>query len=369
MNSTIFALDVQRKRLTRLQPKSLVDVGLSEPYDLEAWLASASEGLFDRNILWLARQDRPSGEQRSDLVGVDERGNLVIAELKRGVVAEDAVTQALSYAAEYSSKSAADLAEMFAAHSQKEGATGLISKASSQEDAGARLSKHVAEQEVNESQILLLVGGDFSAKALAICDYLNGASEEPSFSVECWRYGLFQTTEGANYFVLEQILPPPSIRQEIEEKREASKDRKYARDPVRMAFMGQLVGYLWGRQVTASRKPGQSYECKIKNTQWANDYDLRFSVHAEHPRLILPDGLQFQGTTADHGLTEGKHWDGRQMLEFTDVDASSAKFDEAFGKRLVEVTQLLKPANEKLAPKLAPLERHATDDLGDEGRA
>jgi len=365
MNSIIFALDVQGKNLTRVQPKSLADVGLSEPYDLEAWLASASDGLFDRNILWLARQDRPSGEQRSDLVGVDELGNLVIAELKRGVVAEDAVTQALSYAAEYASKSAADLAEMFAAHSQKEGVTGLVSKATSLDDAEVQLSKHVAGQEVNESQILLLVGEDFTAKALAICDYLNGASEEPSFSVECWRYGLFQTAEGANYFVLEQILPPPSIRQEIEEKREASKNRKYARDPVRMAFMGQLVGYLFGKEVTASRKPGQSYECRIKKTRWATDYDVRFSVHAQHPRLILPDGLCYRKTPTTPGLKEGKHWDGCQMLEFTEIDCGSAKFDEVFGKRLVEVVEHLVPAN----AEETPLGRATPDTPGDEGRA
>jgi len=365
MNSTIFSLDVQQKRLTHLQPKSLADVGLSEPYDLEAWLASTSEGLFARNIMWLARQDRLSGEQRSDLVGVDELGNLVIAELKRGVVAEDAVTQALSYAAEYASKSAADLAEMFAAHSQKEGATGLVSKTGSQDDAGARLSQHVGDQEVNESQILLLVGEDFTAKALAICDYLNGASEEPSFSVECWRYGLFQTVEGANYFVLEQILPPPSIRQEIEEKREASKTRKYARDPMRMEFMWKLIQYLSDKKVTASRKPGQSYECRIKNTMWAADYDVRFSFHDRHPRLILPDSLRCEETPATHGLKKGKHWDGRQMLEFTDVDAGSAKFDEVFGKRLVKVVEHLAPASQKGAS----LERPTDDNLDEGGRA
>jgi len=365
VNSAIFAIDVEQKRLTCLQPKSLADVGLSEPYDLEAWLASVSEGLFGRNILWLARQDCPSNEQRSDLVGVDELGNLVIAELKRGVVVEDAVTQSLFYAAEYASKSAADLAEMFAEHSQKAGTTGLLSKAGSPDDAGARLSKHVSDREVNESQILLLVGEDFAAKALAICDYLNGASEEPSFSVECWRYGLFQTADGVNYFVLEQILPPPSIREEIEEKREASKGRKYARDPVRMAFMSQLIGYLSGKSVTASRKPGQSYECRITNTEWATNHDVRFSIHSQRPRLILPDGLNFQGSPASYGLKEGRHWDGHQMLEFADVDAGSAKFDKAFGTRLVEVVRLLDPLNQAGTS----LEQPRDDIPGNESRA
>ena len=345
MNSSIFTIDVGQKRLTRLQSKSLAEVGLSEPYDLEAWLASASEGLFGRQILWLARQDRPSGEQRSDLVGVDKLGNLVITELKRGEVAEDAVTQALSYAAEYAGKSATDLAVMFAAHSQKAGTTGLIVKAISPEDAGVRLSNHVGDREINEGQILLLVGEDFSSKALAVCDYLNGASEESSFSIECWRYGLFQAATGANYFVLEQILPPPSIRQEIEEKREASKDRKHARDPVRMDFMRQLLLYLDNKQVSAERNPGQSYECRIKNKEWSSDNNVRFSIHNKNPWLIFPDNLVFQGNLATFELQKRPSSDGNQILAFTNMDAGKAKFDEAFAERLIEVVRLLQPIN------------------------
>ena len=49
---------------------------LKETSDLETWLASADARLFGRKVLWIARQDRASDEQRSDLIGVDQTGDL-----------------------------------------------------------------------------------------------------------------------------------------------------------------------------------------------------------------------------------------------------------------------------------------------------
>ena len=264
MGTSIFQLDAANKTLKRLSHKSMAELGLTEPYDLEAWLASAGSGLFDRKVLWIARQDRPTGDERSDLLGVDQEGDLLVTELKRGMLAEDAVTQALGYAAEYANLTPDQLAEMYLAHSGKHGNTGLLSKASSLEDAKTRLSSHVGtETEVNEAQILVLVAEDFSPKALAICDYLNNASGDASFSVECWRYSVFKTVDGLDYFALEQVLPPPNVRIAIDEKREAAKARKYARNPVRIEFMNGLLAYLNSKSIPASRRPGASYYCSL----------------------------------------------------------------------------------------------------------
>lgn len=346
MSSAIFSLDLTGKTLVRLQRKSMTELGLTEPRDLEAWLASAGDGLFGRNVIWIARQDRPSEEQRSDLIGVDQLGNVLVTELKRGVLAEDAITQALAYAAEYSGKAAADLAALFATHSEKSPATGLVAKAASLEDAQSRLSAHVGEDtEVNESQVLLLVGEDFTAKTLAICDYLTRSSGEASFSIECWRYAVFTTSAGAHHFLLEQVLPPPSVRQEIDEKREASKARKYARDPMRVEFMRGLLAYLGAStEVTAWRSRGQSYECRIKSNAWTSDHDIWFSVYSDRPRLFLPTELGLEGSAATYQIVESVDSDGRRILEFPDLDVRSAKFSPAFGDRLIKVVAVLKPA-------------------------
>ena len=68
-------------------------------------------------------------------LGVDQEGNLLVTELKRDSLREDAVTQALGYAAEYSSLTPDQIAEMYLAHSGKHGNTGLLSKATSIKEA------------------------------------------------------------------------------------------------------------------------------------------------------------------------------------------------------------------------------------------
>jgi len=372
----IYALNVDSKTLSRLPAKSMGELRLSEPYDLEAWLASSGEGLFGKRILWIARQDSPSEGQRSDLVGVDEWGNLILAELKRGAVDEYAVTQALAYAAEYATMSASDLSTRFATHSEKEGSTGLVARVSTSEEAQTLITSHVradagGEAGVNESQIMILAGEEFSATALAICDYLNTSSGEASFSVECWRYGVIQDPQGAHFFVLEQILPPPNVRDSIDEKREAFKKRKRMRDPVRREFMRLLVDYLCGKkEVTARRKSGQSYMCRVEDSRWASPYELDLSVHFSRPRLLLPDGLHFDGNMSECNFAEREQW-GRTALEFTDVDIAQAKFSPGFGDRLVKVVRKLKPrvsAGSNVADGTGDITKDGAAQRGDERR-
>lgn len=241
MATSIFFLNTEGKSLRPLAQRTMEDLGLTETRDLETWLASCDESaqLFRRKILWLARQDRVSDDQRTDLVGVADNGDLIIAELKRGTLNEDAVTQALGYAGEYATKTLDELLDLFVKHSSsKPPQEGLVMAVTSIEDVQNRLEKHAgSDTEINENQVILLVGEGFSPKALTICDYLNSSSGEASFLLECWQYMIVEDEDSRRYFVLEQIIPPPSMRDVIEEKREAAKHKKRLRDPVRMAFM------------------------------------------------------------------------------------------------------------------------------------
>lgn len=343
MSNFIFSLDVDKNQLALLQRKNLADLQMSEPKHLEAWLASSGSALFNRRILWLARQDRPSDDQRSDLIGADNQGNLLIAELKRGMVGDDAITQALAYAAEYARMSAEDLAAMYAEQSEKSGATSLVERAKSVEDAISKLSNHIGKNKLNESQILILVGEDFTSKVLSVCDYLNGSSGEASFSIECWRYNIFIAEQERHYFVLEQVLPPPSIRQSIDEKREASKDKKYLRNPVKVKFVLDTIKFLSEKYVETRRNSGASYEFWIVDDVFRYDCELCFSVHNANPRLILTDGLRFGGDLSQFNLKEGANWNGRRTLEFSDVDMGGATFSQEFGARLIDVINLIKP--------------------------
>src|SRR5579862_8193693 len=121
MSTQAYLLDGSAKKLSLLNRKSMSELGFTEPGDLEAWLASCKDRLFAREILWLARQDSPSDDQRSDIVGLADNGDLVVTELKRGMASESALTQVLGYAAEYKLRTPSQLAELYFEHSQKSG--------------------------------------------------------------------------------------------------------------------------------------------------------------------------------------------------------------------------------------------------------
>jgi hypothetical protein len=350
MSTQAFILNSKSKSLGALAEKSMADLGFTEPYDLETWLASCPDRLFGRTVLWLTRQDRVATDQRSDIIGIDSGGDLIVAELKRGEVDEGAIIQALAYAAEYERKTVDDLASLYFDHSQKAGTTALVKKATSLEDAQQRLSKHVGDNEVNQTQILIVLGEGFAAKALGICDYLNRSSGEASYSLEFWKYALYplKSDTGDHVFLLEQVLPPPSIRQEIEDKREAAKAKKYARDRTRIEFMYQLVSYLSTKGITLSRSRGQSYSGSID----VNGHDVVFQVPRweSHPSMEIPDALEVSGDLATDGLTKRKDKDGVWSLEFSDVDAENLRFEQKFGDRLVQIVGKLRVVSAPAAP-------------------
>ncbi len=158
----------------------------------------------------------------------------------------------LRYTAEYDEKTAEDLENLFYTQSTKGGSSGLVVKADSLVDAKKRLADHLGEDvEINQTQVVILLGEQFTAKALAVCNYLNKVLKTDLCSFECWRYSVY--IDGTEYFLaIEQLLPPPNARVLIEERREDSKSRKYARDPVRVSFMQAMVAGLANTEFKAA---------------------------------------------------------------------------------------------------------------------
>jgi hypothetical protein len=361
VRAQIYLLDGTAKTLSLLDRKSMSELGFHEPSDLETWLASCKDQLFSRKILWLARQDRPTDDQRSDIIGLSDEGDLVIAELKRGQANELAITQLLAYAAEYSLKTRAQLAQLYFEHSQKTGATELIGKAASLPDAESRISEHVREkeedEEVNQHQILLILAEGFEEKALTICDYLTRTiGEEAKFSMELWQYGLYVLGEAdaakKHVFVLEKVFPPPpSLREQIKAKRE--NEERSASDPERVAFIDELVQHLSEKGMDARRS--YNYQAAIR----IHGREVWFNAQRSlpHPRIEIPDSLEAAESSTPAGLKRGKdpntsNW----WLEFSDLDGNKLKFASEIGDQVLAVVKALKPVAD------TPLGSSATPD-------
>lgn len=263
--SRVYSVDIAARRVTPLPELRLRDIGATEPRDLESWLASAGADVFGRGIIWLARQDSANHEDRSDLVGIDENGALILAELKNGQVDEWALTQALSYAPSYADRDLEALAELYSSHSSKTTTSALFRKCGGQADAREQIEQLVAlheDREVNDRQQILLVGSDFSARCLRACDYLNRGSNG-QFGVECWAVRVLGVAT-APVLVVQRILPTESSGDLISERVQAAGEQKWARDPRRTKFVSAVkdalsASVLEGYELRTARPRGKSY--------------------------------------------------------------------------------------------------------------
>ena len=323
--------------IEKINSSTLYAQGFQEPRDLETWVIKNKKNMFNKNILWIARQDFVTSEQRSDLIGMDENGYLIICELKRGTVDEHAITQALGYAAEYGKKNIVELSEMLLKHVRKGHIPGCQSEQmKTNDEASDSINKHVtggkvgSDIEVNEIQTIVLVGEDFNPTALSISDYLNNSSDASTLVIECWKYELFPISDDEFELGFEQILPPLNIQKQIADKREEMRGKKYARNPKKMEFMRWLMNRLWDDPDFIGQRPGgASYYCHIQKASH-DDVPFTFNVYEEYPRLQLPklpflSTLQFPNKIILHGADSEEPY-----LEFQDVKSTDLVPDNGF---------------------------------------
>ncbi|MBP7653093.1 hypothetical protein KA977_06705 [Candidatus Dependentiae bacterium] len=289
----LFKIDTENRKLLKINSASLSSQGFNEPQHLETWIINNEKDIFEKNILWITRQDSLNSEQRSDLIGIDNEGDLVICELKQGIVNEGALLQALGYASEYYNKDLNDISQLFFTHYQKGHIQNI--KLNSADEAKQKINDHITlgkqseEIKVNEFQIIVLVGENFTANALSIVDFLNNSSESLTYLIECWRYQVFPVDSKSYQIGFEQILPPPNIRDDIANKREEIKSSKYARDRNRINFMYSFISEIKKREnFIAWRAAGASYYCYIQKKAF-EDLSFIFNVYGEFAYLTLPN--------------------------------------------------------------------------------
>jgi hypothetical protein len=336
----IFSIDRKARKLIPLERLSLAQVEAKETRDLESWLASAGSSAFERRVLWLARQDRASHEDRSDLIGIDERGNVVISELKIVDVDENAVTQALVYASTYRSFGKADLAALWASQSTKASSTPLVEKADSIDEAEKRIDDFLGSSAgideeaipINAGQTILLIGPSFTARCLAVCDYLTSASDPSRIAIECWSVTVHGDKDDP-ILALELVFPPQNSRALIESKREEALQNKYARDPHRKTATAALIEALKdqdvnGEALSVYQGKGGSYNCRLSLKTWPDDAELVFKIDREKNWLQVPAMLKLGTLPLGTTQTDGEDgityvtWEERDLNETSKLAAA-----------------------------------------------
>lgn len=157
------------------------------------------------DVLYIGQQGSPGEGGIFDLVGVDEEGNVVIIELKRGRSPRDIVAQALEYAAGIRNEGFDQLEHRYQEFVDDEDAS-LQSKHT---EYFSRGDDPLSEREYNAEQRLVLVGTDFSKLSLDMADFLR----EHDIDVICVTYSSF-TSDGEGL----QLLTTEAVRRPLAEE-------------------------------------------------------------------------------------------------------------------------------------------------------
>ena len=195
MESVLYRID--GSDIDLVDPTSAVEAGLFEK-DVEDWIERRPEILGD-DLLIIGRQiDADDGKDRIDLLAIDKQGSLVVVELKRDLVGDDANLQALRYAAvvsRWTYDQVQTQAEAYWASSGLDRGT-LAQEIESFCDEG---------YEINGQQRMILAGRDVKARLRSMALWLRAQGVD----VRVTSIQLFQE-KGLTYLQPQVVIPPPS---------------------------------------------------------------------------------------------------------------------------------------------------------------
>lgn len=130
----------------------------------------------DVEVLYVGRQGSPGEGGVFDILGVDERGDTVVVELKRGRAPRDVVAQALEYAGEIRNVDYDYLNERYREFLRDEQGYTEPSEIPTLREAHQEyfdLEEPLSKREFNDDQRLVVVGTDFGDVVLNMADFLR----------------------------------------------------------------------------------------------------------------------------------------------------------------------------------------------------
>lgn len=164
----------------------------------------------DVEVLYVGRQGSPGDGGIFDILGVDERGDTVVVELKRGRTPRDVVTQALEYAGEIRNVDYDYLDERYREFLRDDQDYTDPSEIPSLRQAHREyfdLEESLSEREFNDDQRLVVVGTDFGDVVLNMADFLR----ENGIDVVAVEYSTYRDDEeGVELLTTDGIRRPLS---------------------------------------------------------------------------------------------------------------------------------------------------------------
>ena len=193
-------IDRNEQRLSRLTADSLAGADLTERYDLQEFISNSPDEFFGelgQKLFLIGKEVLPSQtvQDRIDLLAVDQDGNAVIVELKRGSHKLQ-MMQAISYAAMISQWEPQQFVDLLNGE-QREALQDFVDG---------------PLENLNGRQRIVLVAEGFDYALLASAEWLT---ERYGVNISCCRIALAADPQtGAEYLECSVVYPTPGLTEE-----------------------------------------------------------------------------------------------------------------------------------------------------------
>ena len=202
----VIVYDGSTKDFQTLEDKTPQELGLRETW-VQDLVSDQSSGILGEPLLVISREFQGfSTKERPDILALDERGNVVVIELKRGKAGEDAATQSVKYAAYCSQMNPENVIEAFEGY--------FAEHEDEFEEASAKdvLLQFFADtgtemEHINRKQRIILVANEFDEKVSAVAVWLY----KNNVPLNCVKLGTYQGADGSVLITPEKYLPTPEI--------------------------------------------------------------------------------------------------------------------------------------------------------------
>jgi hypothetical protein len=206
--SSLYRIHPESKTLQSVREVNFSDHDFLERYDIQEWVEESPSILGERLLIVAKEKTYFDGtNERPDLVAIDEKGNIVVIELKRDDSGADVHWQAIKYASYWSRFSVQDVLEVYADYLMRHRQEGR-SKEVDAEDAKQEIIDFINQETVeniNKRQRIILVSHRFSKEAISAVDWLI---ENYGLDVRCIQLIPYFDADKSTYYLQSNMILP-----------------------------------------------------------------------------------------------------------------------------------------------------------------
>ena len=198
--SSMYLINKEEKKLEKINNTTFKELGVSERYDLQEWIAKNPDVLGEELLIIQKEFDGfQDTNERLDLLAIDKQGNLVIIENKLDDSGRDVVWQSLKYSSYCASLNSQQIEDIFNEYLRKE---------NKKENAGELLIDFFGKEDYEEtmnignSQRIIMISGKFRKEVTSTAMWLLSYG----LRLQCFKASIYEHN-GDGILNFEQIIP------------------------------------------------------------------------------------------------------------------------------------------------------------------